>query len=318
MTDTAAMTYADRKVVKDLSQLQPWRTTLAIAADWLVIAAAIYASIASGSTWVYAIAVFVIAGRMHAMAVLIHDFAHYRWIRNKVVSEWVGDLLLAWPLMTTVDGYRQNHLAHHRHTNTENDPDFRDRLGVPAFTFPRSWHQVVLTFAGYAIAVRSILDIMGFLRRFEARPSPAYTCARIGFYIAVLLAFWWLDAIQGLFWYWLLPFLTAFFAIMYVRSVAEHFGSMDYDHELTGTRTVIPHLWEKAIFAPHNVNYHLDHHLYPSVPFYNLPQLHAHLMENPDFRELAHITRGYTTGVLRECLQEAADKRDAGDQQATA
>ena len=318
MTDAPATTYADRRVVKELSQLRPWRTTMALALDWLVIAAAITTSVLSESSWVYALALLVIAGRMHALAVLIHDFAHYRWIKNKVVSEWVGDLFLAWPLMTTVDGYRQNHLAHHRHTNTESDPDFRDRLGVPAFTFPKSWHQLAMIFVGYALVFRSILDIMGFLRRFEARPSSGYTSARIGFYIVVIAFFWAIDAVQGLFWYWMLPFLTLFFAIMYVRSVAEHFGSMDYGHELTGTRTVIPHMWEKAIFAPHNVNYHLDHHLYPSVPYYNLPQLHAHLMQNPDFRELAHITQGYTTGVLRECLQEAAEKRNADGSQATA
>ena len=52
--------------------------------------------------------------------------------------------------------------------------------------------------------------------------------------------------------------------------------------------------------ASKNVWYHLDHHLYPSVPFYNLPLLHAKLKELTGFQERAHITKSYL-GVLREC-----------------
>ncbi|MBI2089732.1 MAG: fatty acid desaturase [Deltaproteobacteria bacterium] len=29
-----------------------------------------------------------------------------------------------------------------------------------------------------------------------------------------------------------------------------------------------------------NLNYHLEHHLYPSMPWYNLPRLHALLQDN--------------------------------------
>jgi fatty acid desaturase len=83
---------------------------------------------------------------------------------------------------------------------------------------------------------------------------------------------------------------------------------MDYDEELGSTRTVIPYLWERCFFAPHNISYHLEHHLFPGVPFYNLPKLSAALMRDETYRAKAHITRGYATGVLRECL--AAAKRD--------
>jgi fatty acid desaturase len=29
---------------------------------------------------------------------------------------------------------------------------------------------------------------------------------------------------------------------------------------------------EKLFFAPHNMNYHMAHHLWPSIPYYNLPE----------------------------------------------
>ena len=42
-------------------------------------------------------------------------------------------------------------------------------------------------------------------------------------------------------------------------------------------------LAEKILFAPKNCYYHIEHHSYPSVPFFNLPRLHHELEANVDF-----------------------------------
>ncbi len=239
--------------------------------------------------------------------VMFHEFAHYRFINNKAASEWVGDILLAWPLGTTVDSYRKNHLAHHRYTNTEQDPDWVVKVGSQHFTFPQKWQYALANIVGYLVTINSIRDMRSILARLNKEsdkvPRP-YKLKRLAFYVAVLGVIGLTGSWLGLLMYWIVPYFTVFLLFLYLRSVAEHFGSMDYEHELGSSRTVYPHLWERAFFAPHNVNYHLDHHLYPSVPFYNLPQLHALLLANPQYRENAHITRGYSTGVVRECLDE--------------
>ncbi len=49
----------------------------------------------------------------------------------------------------------------------------------------------------------------------------------------------------------------------------------------------------------------MEHHLYPSVPFYNLAKLHKKLMESEQFRNNAHITHSYF-GVLQECAKGTA------------
>jgi len=61
---------------------------------------------------------------------------------------------------------------------------------------------------------------------------------------------------------------------------------------------------EHLFVAPKNVNYHIEHHFYPSVPFYRLPELHRVLMSKAEFKDSVHVTRSYF-GVLRECLGEA-------------
>lgn len=304
----------DQKSIKALSALEPWRAALAIAFDWAVIIAAIWVSTTLSNPIVYVIALFVIGGRMHALGILIHDFAHYRFVSNKKVSEWVGDLVLAWPLGTTVDGYRRNHLAHHRYTNTDQDPDWVVKFGTQEFTFPQPWQYVLANLAGYFVGTSSWRDIRTITRRLKGGPSVPkhYKIARLGFYAAVAVILTLTGTWIGFLLYWIIPYFSALLMLLYIRSVAEHFGGMEYDHELNSSRTVYPHWWETIFLAPHHVNYHLDHHLYPSVPFYNLPKLHALLMADPEYRSTAHLTHGYSTGLVRECMAPAVPQGYAG------
>ena len=63
-------------------------------------------------------------------------------------------------------------------------------------------------------------------------------------------------------------------------------------------------LIEQFFVSPHHVGYHLEHHLYPGVPYYNLHKLHQLLMERAEYQEKAHVTVGYFTGLFDELAQE--------------
>ena len=43
------------------------------------------------------------------------------------------------------------------------------------------------------------------------------------------------------------------------------------------TRTVDAPWWQKLLFAPNGVNYHMEHHFMASVPCYRLAALREHL-----------------------------------------
>ena len=63
-----------------------------------------------------------------------------------------------------------------------------------------------------------------------------------------------------------------------------------------------------------NINYHLEHHLFPSVPGRNLGRLHRVLMEDPEYRSSAHITHSYfglKQGVIAELIVPE-DQRPSG------
>jgi len=230
-----------------------------------------------------------------------------RFIENKGLSDWICDLFVSWPILASVDAYRRNHLAHHRYTNTEQDPDWVVKLGTRKFTFPQEWQYAVLNLLGYLAFIGSAFDMIQAIQRLRAhdQSTRAYKLTRLAYYLAFAIVFTLTGAWVPFLLYWVVPFMTVFFLALYVRSVAEHFAAMNYAEELQSTRTVLPYVWENLVFSPHGVNYHLEHHLYPSVPFYNLPRLHDALMADPDYAARAHITRGYTTGLVRECLAPA-------------
>ena len=66
-------------------------------------------------------------------------------------------------------------------------------------------------------------------------------------------------------------------AILRLRAIAEHGATTDFSSPLTAARTNLAPAWLRWLIFPHNVNYHVEHHLYASVPQYKLPRLHAEL-----------------------------------------
>ncbi len=61
-----------------------------------------------------------------------------------------------------------------------------------------------------------------------------------------------------------------------LRGIAEH-GMTTGGNEMTDTRTVATN--PVLSFLMCNINYHIEHHLYPGVPWYNLPKVHKLLQE---------------------------------------
>ncbi len=283
--------------LRALSRVSSWRGTLDVAGEWLGVALAIGLCEWSGNLWLLPVAVLWIGARMHAMGVLMHEATHYRLFRNRRLNDFVGDWLLARPLGISLAGYRSNHLAHHRRVNGEGDPD-RQRKRGPDWHFPKSaWGLVWLFFrdlCGWNIPehVRGVKDLSQDQAGRWRRLLPPLIV------VGGLVALGW--GVQFLI-YWLLPMLTWFQAILRLRSIAEHFG-VPNSHALNASRTTriggLTRLW----VAPKHVEYHLEHHLYPSVPHYRLPALARLLEADEEYRARAHRSDGYLA-VLREVMR---------------
>lgn len=291
--------------LKPLFKIKSWRHATSMLLDWLLIFSAIWVYFQFPTPWMYFISVLVIGARMHGLAILMHDATHYRFLKNRTLNDLFSNLFIMYPLFSSIEIYRKNHLAHHQQLNTEEDPDWVAKIGKRAFTFPKSKVAFFLMLGSYLILYQGIMDSVWFIKRFggnkktEGSQTKGKT-AKWAFYLLLFGAITWLGIWKYYLLFWVVPYLSTFFMFQYIRSVAEHFGGLTYDNLLTSTRTVKPSLLERFFISPHNVGYHLEHHLFPGVPFYNLPKLHRLLMQQDAFMEKAHLTQGYASGLVRE------------------
>ena len=287
-----------------LNKLKPMISAGCILVEWLIVAALIAIAKSVPSPWVVAFAVLLIGSRQHSLAVLMHEGAHYHLANHRGLNDRIAELFTAWPLFISLPTYRKSHFEHHAHANTMEDPDWRRKQNAD-WAFPKTPLQMaqlwlkVLFFVPAKIAIFCLLiDCARFFNRQDRKRE----VLRALFYVIGALAILRMHLGMDFLVFWIVPFFFVFMPIAHLRSIAEHFGLENNPADpLTQTRTTKAGLVESFLICPNNINYHLDHHLAPSVPFYNLPALHHLLGESSLYARKASITYGYL-GVIGECL----------------
>jgi fatty acid desaturase len=297
-------------IVKEVSQLEPARALTATAGEWLSIAAAIALCTMFWSPLLYVIAVMFIGARQHALIIMGHDASHYRYLPKRWQNELFANLFLMWPVFASVEGFRKFHSTHHQYTNLPNDGNrhiwyTHDAAGelAPDWVFPKTRAGLASMLLRRAFFLTGIFWIVRGLVGSSLIPSPLWmVAARIVFYIFVAGALTVFGAWYAFLLYWIVPYCTWHIAIQYARIICEH-SAVESDEEEYGiTRTTIPTLLESIFILPCNVGYHIEHHWYPSVPFYRLPDLHEQLVAREGFRQHAVIRRS-VFGSLGECVR---------------
>ena len=109
----------------------------------------------------------------------------------------------------------------------------------------------------------------------------------------IMLGFCWYFVSPWLYLLWPVAMLTTYMFILRVRSMAEHSMVKDRLDPLQNSRTIKANWLEKFLFAPLNVNYHLEHHLLFTVPSYNFKKMHHILKERELYKE-ANYSFGYS------------------------
>jgi fatty acid desaturase len=97
---------------------------------------------------------------------------------------------------------------------------------------------------------------------------------------------------------WLVP-VYIFTLFNSARFIAEHYGTPWNKGQLAGSRTIISNRANR--FFWNNINWHIGHHVYPAVPWYNLVELHR-LMEPAIEAKGAIVDKSYTSVFLRALI----------------
>jgi fatty acid desaturase len=281
-----------RELVQELTRRSAWRATLCVLEDLAVLAAAIgLALFYWPNPTVMAIAVLIIGSRQHALFIVTHDAAHYLLFENRKLNDLVGRLC-AMPSGLSMCSYRVIHRMHHNNLYGELDPDTALHGGYPRgrmylvrkllkdLSGLTAWKTYAyFLFAAPALntatnkALRPLDDTSERLRS-DARSDRNLV---IGFHLLLFAFFAWSGYLLQYLVLWVLPLVTVVQAILRLRAIAEHGATTDFSSPLTAARTNLGPAWLRWALFPHNVGYHIEHHLYASVPMHNLPRLHAEM-----------------------------------------
>ena len=287
--------------LRALSRISPWRSTLSIAQTALFASACIAAAVVTrGHAWhalVVAAAIVGVTGAQHQLAVLAHEAAHFRTYQTRWLNDVAGFLVAA-PLGLSMRTYRLVHNVHHHHLYEPSDPDLALMAG-----YPRGRWYLVRKLAKDLLGITTLKNYSYFRgrpqgeRRVEGRAAAALERRLV---LACNVAFLALSIYFGFWrWYlllWLLPAVTLLQAILRLRAVMEHGAVDDTSTPLKAARTnfvPLPLYW---ILFPHDVHYHIEHHLYPSIPHYRLAECHRilrarGLLDGAEVRTMPEVMR---------------------------
>ncbi len=286
------------KAVRKYSQLQSWKAMVALAVDWAIIIGCFAAAIHFPHPLLVVGAMIVIGSRQHALMILMHEAVHYRLFDNRFLAERISNWFMVYPLGFETEAFRKHHLAHHNFLNTDDDPDWTRKVGKKAWRFPKTKWGLVQVLLLDLIGINTIELLRPFVGSFlkkKTKNGPAretnkrFNWGRLAYYILpftfISLAGLW----SWVFLLWVVPQLTILHLFSRLRSISEHWGVEGKDL-LTMTRTYPGTVLERFFIVPHGINYHIEHHIYPSVPYYNLPKLREVLMTIPVYAEGSHQT----------------------------
>jgi hypothetical protein len=113
---------------------------------------------------------------------------------------------------------------------------------------------------------------------------------------------------------WLIPMLIIN-TLVNIRGMSQHTLLEEASDDIRGTRSILTS--RVVAFFMCNENYHLEHHLYPGVPWYNLPALHRATKEELSRRGAPYI-RSYSSFRLAICPWQPATQPDGVGAMSTA
>lgn len=227
---------------------------------------------AIASPWAYIICLplyLLTAASLHGISLFTHEGVHGVLSRNLQWNRWLS-IFCALPVGQNFSAYKVLHLKHHKHLGVEGDPDhYKNYTKWNWLSFLMHWGRLIVGYPVYIIAI----PILGFWQGNNAdRVWIAIEVVLLGLLVtAVLMSPIPLTfLIHG----WLIPMLWIN-TMVNIRGMSQH-TLLEHEADLIrGTRTILTIPLVRFFMC--NENYHLEHHLYPAVPWYHLPRLHQEL-----------------------------------------
>jgi fatty acid desaturase len=244
--------------------------------------------------WVIRIAGMVLIGTfIQAIAILMHEALHGNLFQSTRLNRW-ATFAFGVPAFFSGTAYKVAHLNHHRQTRTKQDQDEISNLYMTPAQYRAIFYALFFTATFmylFTVLPRTAIQI----GTYRERRAVALEYAAIVMICSGVM-FWGVSAghANWLLWYWILPIQVAMF-LSNIRGLSEHLCTST-DHLLEKTRTITSN--GLVSFLMLNLNYHLEHHLFPGVPWYNLRKVHR-VLQPVYAAARPFVERSYTRYALK-------------------
>ncbi|MBL4848043.1 MAG: fatty acid desaturase [Planctomycetes bacterium] len=274
----------DREVMREFTRVSGWRS---IALCFALSGAAIATAALGGrlsNYWLALPAILVISGLQFHLMILLHEASHGLLHPNRKINDFVSDLFCAIPFGTLTRYYRVFHLAHHKSTGVRGEDPEVDMFEAMDYRYRRlpKWKLVGMLLADllFLNLFRYVTWMIKFTVERGLKPTLRDLALNLTFWGAligasIVFGFW-----ADLLLFWALPYatFTVFFAKLH--GYGEHTGETGPDEYARTWTHRFPWIVNFFIY-PLNSGLHLEHHLFPRVPWYRIQAFREALLALP-------------------------------------
>jgi len=205
------------------------------------------------ASWLYVVGAVILRAYLQTgLFIVAHDAMHGHLLTiHTDVNNVIGWLAVTVYGFLPYDHCRENHSKHHRYTSQVGDPDFCDGSSNPVF-----WY---FKFISEYFPKRSLITFFLYM-------SLSIIC----------LLFLCKVAIINLVLFWLLPLILSSLQLFYFGTYLPH-------QQIETNPNFLPRLHRDrysliwSLISCYNFgHYHWEHHQYPNIPWYQLPNAHIH------------------------------------------
>ena len=248
----------------------------------------------AGAHWALRIVgTLVIALALHMIALLLHDGVHHSLFRDRRANR-LASVVLGGCVLMSASAYQAMHERHHAFLGDPRDPD-----DYHNYTGDRR----VVWLMHYVRLVAGTFLYLALIPVMVARRCTPKEKRRVAFEYTVLAVAYASLAVTApgdvLIHAWLIPIIPA--GIMFnIRSLAAH-ALTDASDPLLASRSIDAH--PVVAFFFRNENYHLEHHLFPEIPSYNLKRVHGLVFPRMPRATIARSYLGFLGQFVKQSVR---------------
>lgn len=270
----------DNDFINKLKEINPFKTIFtffhiwaSIVISFFVVYLVIDLYALKATIWLIPIAIFI-ATRQNALAVQIHEAAHYHLFKNRKINDKFCNLFASYWILNDVESYRGNHLRHHRFLHSKNDPDKElysiqkngddNKINLLLFI-----QDILLITAFKRILVYSSKEKRKNNNLSKIIDNIFKVLAQAIVYMVLYFSFG--NYLAFFIWiaFWVIPLFCILPVIIRIRIVAEHFQEESLKRTNFTCRTTKGNAIVNFLLGS-CMEYHFEHHVIPYIPHYNL------------------------------------------------